>query len=426
MSEIDKSEIDKAGTSKALLFEGAVVEQPVNGKAVLLTERTLAYRLRQQELLSRLGVLALQGMTLKELLDRAVRLAAEGLEAELCKVMEYLPAQSCFIVRAGIGWDLDTVGRATVGADLESPGGFALHTGRPVISNHLEGEKRFRTPQLLQRHEVRRAINVIVQGDKTPYGVLEVDSRSPGEFSEHDLPFLQGAANILGMAIERQRIERDLLAAAQRHRLLLDELNHRVKNSLQIAAATLELQASASDDETLRQALTAASGRIVTIGRAHEGLYRGDKVASIDLGNYLAGVCKGLEASAIGCSITFTALSSRSLEIETDRAVPVALIVNELVTNAIKYGYPGGIGCQVRVRLMIEGNDMVLSVRDDGIGLPPGFDTATGRGLGMRLVRAFSRQLEASLQVHRLSPGTEFVLRFPARDATRGNAGLAD
>jgi GAF domain-containing protein len=73
-------------------------------------------------------------------------------------------------------------------------------------------------------------MNVILQGDESPYGVLEVDSRSAGEFSEHDIAFLQGAANILGMAIERQRYERHLKAALDRHEVLLKEISHRVIN----------------------------------------------------------------------------------------------------------------------------------------------------------------------------------------------------
>ncbi len=105
-----------------------------------------------------------------------------------------------------VGWDEGVVGSASVGADLASPAGFALRTGKPVISNHLENEERFRTPELLVEHGIRRAMNVILQGDGSPFGVLEVDSRSEGEFSEHDVAFLQGAANILGMAIEQKNI----------------------------------------------------------------------------------------------------------------------------------------------------------------------------------------------------------------------------
>ena len=78
-----------------------------------------------------------------------------------------------------------------------------------MISNHLENEERFRTPELLLQHGIRRAMNVILQGDGEPYGVLEVDSRFEGEFSANDISFLQGAANIVGMAIYRQRAERN-------------------------------------------------------------------------------------------------------------------------------------------------------------------------------------------------------------------------
>ena len=181
-----------------------------------LTTRALHLRIRQQEILAELGVLALQGTPFLELLNQTARLTAEGMEAEFCKVLEYMPAQNRLLVRAGVGWHEGIVGVATVGADLESPSGFALRTGKPVISNHLENEQRFRTPELLVEHGIRRAMNVILQGDGSPYGVLEVDSRSEGEFAEHDIAFLQGAANILGMAIERQRYERQLKTALDR------------------------------------------------------------------------------------------------------------------------------------------------------------------------------------------------------------------
>src|SRR4029078_9889108 len=139
----------------------------------------------------------------------------------------------------GVGWEKGVVGHATVGADLASPAGYALRTGKPVISNHLENEKRFRTPELLFEHGIRRAMNVILQGDGSPYGVLEVDSRSEGEFGERDIAFLQGAANILGMAIERERYERALKAALDRQQILTNEISHRVKNSLHIASLML-------------------------------------------------------------------------------------------------------------------------------------------------------------------------------------------
>src|SRR5215831_15724491 len=251
---------DRSGDSKPVIELGSDGAEHVE-----LSRRALHLRIRQQEILAELGVLALQGTPFLELLNQTARLTAEGMKAEFCKVLEYLPAQNRLLVRAGVGWHEGIVGVATVGADLESPSGFALHTGKPVISNHLENEQRFRTPELLVEHGIRRAMNVILQGDGSPYGVLEVDSRSEGEFSKNDVSFLQGAANILGMAIERQRYELRLKAALDRQQILVKETSHRVKNSLQMVSAMLRLQANTVGDDTLREHLAEASSRVSAI-----------------------------------------------------------------------------------------------------------------------------------------------------------------
>ncbi len=238
------------------------IEPPPDPPPAEPAATALRQRIRQQEILAELGVAALGRIPLQELLDSAVRMAAEGLEAELCKVLEYIPAENRLLLRAGIGWDPGLVGVASVGADLASPSGYALKTGKPVISNHLENEERFRTSELLRDHGVRRAINVILQGDGAPFGVLEVDSRSEGEFSEQDISFLQGAANILGMAIERQRYEQNLRTALEQQKVLMQEINHRVKNSLQLVGSMFNLQARKAKDPALVQALQEAYGRV--------------------------------------------------------------------------------------------------------------------------------------------------------------------
>src|SRR3712207_6286905 len=108
----------------------------------------LAYRLHQQELLAGFGVLALRTPDFMDLLQEATRLCAQGLHVRYCKAMEYLPEEDRFVVRAGVGWKPGVIG-ARAGADLESPVGYTFRTGEPVISSHLEGETRFRTPRIL-------------------------------------------------------------------------------------------------------------------------------------------------------------------------------------------------------------------------------------------------------------------------------------
>ena len=377
-----------------------------------LTGRALRLRIRQQEILAELGVLALQGASFAELLNQTARLTAEGLEVEFCKVMEYLPGQNELLVRAGVGWDASVIGSARVGADLASPAGFALRTGKPVISNHLENEERFRTPELLVKFGIRRAMNVILQGDGAPFGVLEVDARTEGDFSEHDIAFLQGAANVLGMAIERERQERRLKAAVERQEVLLKEIHHRVKNSLQLVSSMLYLQAADGDDPDLRRQLQEASARVLTIARAHERLYKDDDITVLDFGSYLRDVCRDLDFSASQCSVEIAAADG--IRLATDKAIPLALIATELVTNAAKYAYPPPAKGTVRVALTRHGDShIVLSVSDDGEGLPPQFNLESSKGLGMRVVRAFASQLGAKLDAVGRDRGAEFMLLVP-------------
>ncbi|HEY1364519.1 MAG TPA: histidine kinase dimerization/phosphoacceptor domain -containing protein [Xanthobacteraceae bacterium] len=393
--------------------EFTIEETPAGPPEPELSSDALRLRIRQQEMLADFGVLALKGTPFAELLDHAARLVAQGLNAEFAKVMRYMPEENRFLVCAGVGWGPGVVGAATVGADTASPAGYALRTGQAVISNHLEIEERFRTPELLIQHGIRRAMNVILQGDGTPFGVLEVDSRSEQEFVQSDIVFLQGVANILGMAIERQRMERDLRASLDRHQLLIKEANHRVSNSLQIVASMLHLQSSVAESSDVQHELREAASRIAAVARSHQRLYSSEQIDTLDLGAYLNDVCNDIHAALPGCELDVRV--EQGVIIPTDRAIPAVLLVNELVTNAAKYAYAEGT-CKVRVVLSRRGNNMVvISVSDEGAGLPEGFDLNSGRRLGMRLVSSFSKQLDGDLEIVRRDPGTEFRLTMPIK-----------
>jgi len=389
-----------------------LVEQKPNEIESPALSPALKRRIRQQEILADLGVSALQGASFSQLLDYTVRLTAEGMQAEFCKVLEHNPTERCFLVRAGVGWEPAIVGVVSIGDDLASPAGFALRTGQPVISNHLENEERFRTPELLVQYGIHRAMNVILQGEGKPFGVLEVDSRSEHEFSTHDLAFLQGVANLLGMAIERERHERSLKSALERHQVLLKEITHRVKNSLAIVASMLKLQANEVNDPALTQHLEKAASRVSAVAKAHERIHQGDATDRLDLGVYVRDICQDLNEATPLCHIEVAV--EPGINVMTDRAVPVALMANEFITNAAKYAYPVDQGGNIWVRVARATDDTIeLSVRDEGRGLPADFEPHSTLGLGMRIVRALSKQLNAAIQVRRLNPGTEFIATVP-------------
>jgi two-component sensor histidine kinase len=370
------------------------------------------HRIRQLEILADLGVRSLQGVSFDQLLDDAVRLTAEGMQAEFCKVLEHRPSKHHFLVRAGVGWHPGVVGVATIGDDIESPAGFALRTGLPVVSDVLDREQRFRTPELLLRHGIRRAMNVILQGENTPFGVLEVDSPSEKEFDARDSAFLQGAANILGMAIEHERYERNLKAALERQQMLLKEVAHRVKNSLAIVVSMLKLQAKEVDDPTATSQLEEAAARVSAVAKLHQHIQQGNGPDRLDLGVYVTDICRELDDAMPLCTIEVTA--DPGIDVATDRAVPVALLTNELITNAAKYAYHGDQRGRIYVGVVTRAEDTIeLSVRDEGRGLPADFDLQSAPGLGMRIIRSLTSQLDAVIEMRRLDPGTEFVVTIP-------------
>jgi len=385
------------------------------------TAQELAYRLRQQQLMAEFGLFALMTRDVQALLQEATRICADGMQAKLCKVMQYQPDQGDFLLQAGVGWKPGYVGEARAGADLGSPAGFAFQTGRPVISNHLQDETRFRTPKILADHGVKRAINVLLQSGGDKFGVLEVDSPNEGRFTEADLAFMQGFANLLGVAIERQHSEEALrtsdtqLRQALEHQgVMTKEISHRVKNSLTIVAGLLSMQGRGSDNAEVRRALEDAQTRVQTIAAVHDRLWQADEVHSIDLADFLGGLCEQFVASGPANAVTH---EIASVMISTEDAVPLGLLANELVTNAIKYATPKAPGDVCLTVTSCAGSCLRLEVRDHGPGLPAEFDATKAKSLGMKLIARLGRQLGGKPEWHNAEPGTRFVLEFSPQAA---------
>ncbi len=373
----------------------------------------LPYRLKQQQLLSEFGRMALRVEDLGSLLQRATELCAQGLEAPYCKVLEYIESRNCLLLRAGVGWSEGEIGHVTLGADLESPSGFAFHTREPVLSNHLLAETRFRTPKLLADHGIRRAVNVLIDlggRDHGPFGVLEVDSANPGKFDEADVTFLTGFAGILGAAIERHRGDLKLQASLERQALLTREMSHRVKNSLAVVGSLLRLSAGHLPDDAAKALLGDAEHRVATIAKVHDHLWRGEKVDEIDLGAFVRELCNDLDQTVGAVEIRCDADTA---QVNTDYAIPVGLIVNELVTNALKYAYEPEQDGIIEVALKRGDSEIALSVTDFGKGLPADFDIhAPRKSFGLRVIASLIRQINGTLKSQAAQTGTRISVRF--------------
>lgn len=368
-----------------------------------VSRQELPYRLRQQSLLGEFGRSALQTRDIAQILQRATELCAQGLETPFAKVLEYMPDDKRLLVRAGIGWAPGTIGQVSLGVDLESPAGYAFQTGQNVISNHLQEETRFRTPKLLSDHGIRRAINVLIaRGGEghLPFGVLEVDSPESGQFDVADADFLAGFAGLLGIAIERQHADADLREALDHQAMLTREMSHRVKNSLASVVGLLRVQSRSAPSEDVRNALTDAASRITTIAQVHDHLWRSTRIGFVDIADFAGELCRNLQQT-----VSHNVSSSFGhLMISADKAIPLGLLINELVTNSAKHAYPDGPG-EIRVSGERRGADLHVEVSDLGIGLPKDFDIDQPRAsLGFKVIKSLLAQLDGRIAVASNTP----------------------
>ncbi len=246
------------------------------------------------------------------------------------------------------------------------------------------------------------------------------------------LPALVGA---IRHAIHQQRLRREKELAERevreardraemlvaRQAVLLREVNHRVANSLQLISSLIELQARRVAVPEAREMLRTAAERVEAVSLVHRRLYTSADVQFVEMDQYLAGLVEELRRTAGtgdgGCRIE---LAAEPVRVETDKAVPIGLIVNELVTNALKYAYPagtpnGGPAGSIRIALRRPRDDLVrLVVEDDGVGLPEQPAPARGSGLGSTIVSAMAQSVRATVELDRSHRGTRFVVNMTA------------
>ncbi|MFC1836346.1 PAS domain S-box protein, partial [Thermodesulfobacteriota bacterium] len=212
---------------------------------------------------------------------------------------------------------------------------------------------------------------------------------------------------------DRKRMEEQLRASLKEKEVLMREIHHRVKNNLQIVSGLLTLQSDYIQDENLLHLMKEAEARINTMARVHETLYESPNLAEIKIQAYITAMLHDLiafyESSAARISL-ITDIEDLSFDVDT--TIPCGLILNELVTNAMKYAFPDVGEGEVRVTLKaIDGQRCELVVSDNGIGIPETFDVEAAQTLGLRLVNAFVKKLDGEMEVDGTA-GAEFKIKF--------------
>jgi two-component system, sensor histidine kinase PdtaS len=257
-------------------------------------------------------------------------------------------------------------------------------------------------------------IFVPIRNGERPIGVLSVQSYQYNAYDQESLATMLALADHCGGALERIDAQQRMTASLQEKEVLLKEVHHRVKNNLQIISSMLSLQTRSAGDAPPLEVLRDSQSRVKSMAMVHERLYQARDLARIDVAEYARslGVFLFRTYGVDPAAVVFQAGGDPVL-LNIDAAIPCGLIINELVSNALKYAFPTGHGeIWVEISRGAEGQ-VCLIVADNGIGLPPGFEIAQSTSLGLQLVVGLVQQLDGELFIER-QPGVRFTIRFSA------------
>lgn len=371
---------------------------------------------RHQSVLLDFARVAAEATDTQRLLDLACQHAVRGTNAPLAKVMRYRSDKRDLLVVAGKGWKSGIVGHARLGADMLSPPGRSYQTRESVISGSLTNDPAYRYASILRDHDVMSVLNAPVAIDGVVWGVLEIDHTAQDAFDDDDQRFLLSLALTLALGIRHRQGQANLEQKAEElgRRLaqadtMMGEQNHRVRNYFQMILSIMGRQAQKAASEQIRAEYEELMDRVSAVGLAHDLLTVANGESSLDAATYLDALCSGLERT-LGDELRIER-DLEPLQLRPDRAVPLGLVLNELMTNSIKHalqGRPDGF-ISVSLRVDAGSDEAVLVVRDNG----PGMGEQRPGGQGLKLVQALAGQLSGRVNIDSSPSGTAVTMFFP-------------
>lgn len=393
----------------------------------------IARLLRQQAALANFGSFALGESDLGKILTEAARVCAESLDVPFCKVCRYRVEQNDLLVEAGVGWHAGVVGGVVSRADQSSPQGRAFITGKPVISADLSKDSGFILPSFYAEHGIVSTLDVVIKKrDGLPWGVLEIDNPRQHDYDQNDVNFVTGFANVLAEAVNSSKrndmvqatlnqmkdmlTDRDRLLAAQTRLLaeksvLAQELQHRVRNNLQLVFGMLNKQIKSVDDGSGTEGLSAIARRVMTLARVYDHLLGAGLTRTIDFGAYLMSLCDSFKEmeNPQHHDIELTCFW-QPLMIDLDTATALGLVIAELLSNCYLHAFPNNSGkIKVSLRADLADQSATIDVIDDGIGF---VDEGQSKRRGVGLIRRLMHQVDGIASVTS-NCGTAWSLSFP-------------
>ncbi|MGV0027222.1 GAF domain-containing protein [Phormidesmis priestleyi ANT.L61.2] len=392
-------------------------------------EMALQQKVKRERFISSITERIRESLDLQEILQRTVNEIQQVVYADRVLIYRVFPNGRVTAISEAVAdcaSILDTVYPNKVFPQESHP---LYIQGRIDVLNDVEQELVL--PCLL---DFLRALGVraklvvpIVQKD-TLWGLLMTHQCKPRQWQPWEIELLQHIADQLSIAIQqaalyqqvqielsdRQCAEARLRSSLREKEVLLQEVHHRVKNNMQLVSSLLNLQASAIHDPNILEPFQESQQRIQVMALIHEQLYRASNLAKINFSSYVQNLATSLfQSSCANSSHIQFCVDVVAVELDIDIAIPCGLMINELVSNAIKYAFQDDRPGEISIRFSQHSDqDYVLTVQDNGLGIPIEIDIYHTDSLGLQVVCALTEQLEGTLTLNREN-GTAFQIVFP-------------
>ncbi len=363
--------------------------------------------LNQRTVLADFGIAAFRAVEIPQILQHGLEQICNGMQVKNVAILQKKEDKLQTI--ATKGWKPDIIGREE-SLTVNSPAGNTFLSNVATIADNILVDERFHQYQeMFKSHGIKSVIDVPILGKNGPFGVLEVCSSSTHHFTKEDIVFLAQYANLLGAAIDRIQIEHELQELVEQKNVLLAELQHRVKNNLQVIISMMSMQR-----RTITTDFDLITGKIEALRIIYEKLYLTDHKGSVPFDEYITELCNNLMQFSISehGKIDLDIICD-SMLIDIDIATPLGLIATEFIVNSMKHAYKNrGTGI-ITVKLStLDESRAVLIFKDDGSGIPKEIIEGIGRGTGLNLISQLAAQADATMMWN-VGGSTMLTLTFP-------------
>tara|TARA_Y100000590_G_scaffold315270_1_gene356542 strand:- start:271 stop:2202 length:1932 start_codon:yes stop_codon:yes gene_type:complete len=361
------------------------------------TDEELRRRYSELTTLQRIGQSLTSNLNYRDVLEQITSYATSIIEADKAAIFEVDNDRIFIVAHHNVGPAYRQLSMR-VG---EGVAGEVVKSHQPaIVIDALTDRRLMASPEMIREEGYSSMLCVPLKSRGRVLGAITIYSESRREFGDHDVQLVSSFADQAAIAMSNARLYAQANDGMERNSLLLRELHHRVKNNLQTVASLLNMQSRRTESPEAGDILALSAGRITGMAAVHD-LLSGDRInvaTATDIVSTMADIARS-DIVAMGKNIAIS-VEGQIVDIPEDKATTFALVINELIWNAIDHGFSDKSEGKIVVTTSFQDGDLLVEVRDDGRGLPANFDLGVNAGLGLSIVNQLVvRDLKGKFQI---------------------------